>query len=452
VVKRKLTKPITGSEYARRRRELMALMEENSIAILPSANEKVRNGDVPYRFRQDSDFQYLTGFNEPDSVIVLIPGREHGEALLFCRDRDDEHEKWHGPITGPDRAKQLFGVDDAFPVSDIDDILPGLIEGRSKLYYAMGSDPDFDHQVIEWVNSISESGHLGASPPGEFVQLEQYLHELRLYKSAGEIELMRRAAQASAAGHVRAMEAVHPGMMEYELEAELRYAFSRSGARDEAYPSIVGGGENACVMHYIENNQMLRDGDLVLVDAGCEFEGYASDLTRTYPINGRFSAEQKAVYEVVLKAQEAAIDAVQPGNTWDEPHDAAMWEITKGLIALGILTGDLEVLFEEEAYMPYCMHKTGHWLGMDVHDVGDYQVNDEWRVLEPGMVTTIEPGLYFDASIESVPVAYCGIGVRIEDDVLVTKYGHDVLTDAAPKTVLGIEALMKNELEVRSDG
>lgn len=450
--KRKLTKPISGAEYARRRRELMALMEENSIAILPSANEKVRNGDVPYRFRQDSDFQYLTGFNEPESVIVLIPGREHGEALLFCRDRDDEHEKWHGPIIGPDRAKQFIGVDDAFPISDIDDILPGLIEGRSKLYSAMGSDSDFDHQIFEWVDKISESGHLGASPPGEFVQLEQYLHELRLYKSAAEIELMRRAAQASAAGHVRAMEVVRPGMMEYELEAELRYAFSRSGARDEAYPSIVGGGENACVMHYIENNQMLRDGDLVLVDAGCEFEGYASDLTRTYPINGRFSAEQKAVYEVVLKAQEAAIDAVQPGNTWDEPHDAAMWEITKGLIALGILKGDLEVLFEDEAYMPYCMHKTGHWLGLDVHDVGDYQVNDQWRVLEPGMVTTIEPGLYFDASLESLPVAYRGIGVRIEDDVLVTKSGHDVLTDAAPKTVREIEALMQNELEVRSHG
>ena len=426
-------------------------MEDNSIAILPSAMTKIRNGDVAYRFRQDSDFHYLSGFNEPESVLVLMPGRAHGEAILFCRDRDDQFEKWHGDIVGPERAKQLFGVDDAFPISDIDDILPGLIEGRSKLYYAMGSDRDFDHEIIEWVDKISESGHLGAFPPAEFVQLEQYLHELRLFKSASEIELMRQAAAATASGHVRAMQVVAPGMMEYELEAELRYVFALMGARSEAYPSIVGGGANACVMHYIDNNQMLVDGDLVLVDAGCEYQGYACDLTRTYPVNGHFSEEQKAVYEVVLAAQEAAINAVKPGNTWDEPHNAAMRLITEGLVSLGILTGRVDDLLDKEAYLPFCMHKTGHWLGLDVHDVGDYQVNDESRVFEEGMVTTIEPGLYFDETMAEVPTAYHGIGIRIEDDVLVTRSGHDILTDAVPKTVEDIEQLMGSDTQRRME-
>lgn len=442
MAKRKFPKAISITEFARRRRELMALMEDNSIAILPSAMTKIRNGDVAYRFRQDSDFQYLSGFSEPESVLVLVPGRVHGEAILFCRDRDEQFEKWHGDITGPERAKQLFGVDDAFPISDIDDILPGLIEGRAKLYYAMGSDRDFDHEIIEWVDKIGESGHPGAAPPAEFVQLEQYLHELRLFKSAAEIELMKQAAAATASGHLQAMQAVTPGMMEYELEAELRYAFARMGARAEAYPSIVGGGANACVMHYIDNDQMLCDGDLVLVDAGCEYEGYACDLTRTFPVNGQFSKEQKAVYEVVLAAQEAAIDAVRPGNTWDEPHDAAMRVITRGLVELGILSGDIDDLLDQEAYLPFCMHKTGHWLGMDVHDVGDYQVNDESRVFEEGMVTTIEPGLYFDETMSEIPAGFHGIGIRIEDDVLLTKSGHEVLTVAVPKTVADIEGFM----------
>lgn len=423
----------------------MALMDDNSIAILPGADIRIRNGDVAYPFRQNSDFHYLTGFDEPDAVFVLIPGREHGEALLFCRERDDEHERWHGDITGPERARQLYEMDDAFPISDIDDILPGLIEGRSKLYYAMGTDRDFDHQVIDWVNKISRTDHPGTQPPAEFVQLEQYLHELRLFKSAAEIELMRTAADATAKGHLRAMAEARPGVMEYELEASLNHAFASHGARSSAYPAIIAGGTNARILHYIDNRDTLRDGDLVLVDAGAEFEGYACDLTRTFPVNGRFTKAQTAVYEVVLAAQLASIEAVVPGNSWNDPHDAAIRELTRGLVLLGILEGDLDDLVDEGAYLPYCMHKTGHWLGLDVHDVGDYQVNGQWRVFEEGMVTTIEPGVYLGEERDEIPEAYRGIGIRIEDDVLVTKTGNEVLTDQVPKTIREIECVMEGK-------
>jgi Xaa-Pro aminopeptidase len=429
-------------EYVRRRRELSALMDEDCIAIVPGAKLKIRNGDVKYPFRQNSDFHYLTGFDEPDAVFVLIPGREHGEALLFCSERDKEHERWHGHITGPERAMQFFGMDDAFPISDIDEILPGLMEGQSKLYYSMGFDRDFDIQVIDWVKKNSQSDHLGAKPSGEFVQLDHYLHELRLFKSAAEIALMKLAADATVKGHRRIMQKTQPGMMEYELEAELIHEFSINGARDCAYPVIVGGGANACVLHYVSNNDVLADGDLVLVDAGGEYEGYACDLTRTFPVNGRFSDSQTRVYEVVLRAQEAAIAAVRPGNTWNDPHEAAINELSKGLVILGVLSGNLDNLISQEAYLPYCMTKTGHWLGLDVHDVGDYKVNGQWRVFEEGMVTTIEPGVYFNQNMMEVPKEYRGIGVRIEDDVLVTKSGNEVLTVQVPRTVGEIETLM----------
>lgn len=433
-------KEISSAEFARRRKELAALMEDNSIAIVPGGTERRRSVDQRYRFRQDSDFYYLTGFSEPDAVFVLIPGREHGESILFCRERDADDARWHGDLTGPERARQLYGMDDAFPISDINDILPGLIEGRARLYYAMGMDPDFDSRVIDWVRRIDSGGHL---PPGEFVQLEHYLHELRLYKSAGEIELMRLAAEATCRGHCRIMEKVMPGMMEYELEAELNHEFAMRGARWPAYPAIVGGGTNACVLHYVSNDDALMDGDLVLVDAGGEYQNYACDLTRTFPVNGRFSEAQAAVYQVVLEAQLAAIDQVQPGNNWNDPHDAAVRKLTEGLVDLGILVGDVEVLIEEQAYLPYCARRTGHWLGLDVHDVGDYQVNGEWRVLEEGMVTTVEPGLYFSEDMVEVPSCYRGMGIRIEDDVLVTKNGHEVLTQSVPKGIEEIESLMQ---------
>ncbi len=420
----------------------MALMEPNSIAILPSSRLQTRNSDVEFRFRQDSDFHYLTGFDEPESVFVLVPGREHGEAILFCRERDDELEKWHGKVTGPERAMQLFGLDDAFPITDIDDIIPGLIEGKSKLYYAMGANGEFDAQIIGWVNSIAASNQSGTQPPGEFVQLGQYLHELRLFKSPREIEVMRRASEITAEAHGRILARTVPGMYEYELEAELEYCFARNGARSPAYPSIVGGGGNACILHYIQNDDILGKGDLVLVDAGGEYQNYAADVTRTFPVGGKFSKAQKALYDIVLDAQLAAIEQVQPGNLWNQPHDVAVRKITEGLITLGLLEGELKELIDTGAHKKFYMHKTGHWLGLDVHDVGEYQVGGESRVFEPGMVTTIEPGIYIDEDCEDVPAAYRGIGIRIEDNVLVTRTGHDVLTQMIPKTIEDIEEAM----------
>jgi len=430
------------NEFTRRRRELMALMEENSIAILPSARLVNRNSDVEYQFRQESDFYYLTGFCEPDSVVVLVPGREYGEAILFCRERDKEKERWNGKITGPERAMQLFGLDDAFPISDIDDILPGLIEGKKKLYYAMGSNRDFDSQIIEWVKSISSNKQRGAKPPGEFVQLGQYVHELRLFKSAQEIKLMKEAAKISSEAHKQAMKSVRPGMYEYHLEAELRYVFMKHGSRFQAYPAIVGSGENACILHYTQNDAMMKDGDLVLIDAGCEYDYYASDITRTFPVNGKFSEPQKKLYTIVLEAQYAAINAVRPGNLWSQPHDEAVRCIVTGLLDLGILEGNPDDLIKSESYKRFYMHKTGHWLGLDVHDVGEYQVGGEARVFEPGMVTTIEPGLYIDEDAEDVSPEFRGIGIRIEDNVLVTRDGNEVLTQDAPKTVEEIENWM----------
>lgn len=433
---------ISLQDFARRRRELMALMEPNSIAILPSAGLLPRNGDVEYRFRQDSDFHYLTGFDEYDSVFVLIPGREHGEAILFCRERDEDLERWHGKVTGPERAMQLYGLDDAFPITDIDDIVPGLIEGKSKLYYAMGVHAEFDNRVIGWVNSIAANNRSGAQPPGEFVQLGQYLHELRLFKSSQEIEVMRQAAVITGEAHARVMSVTRPGMYEYQLEAELEYCFVRLGARTPAYPSIVGGGSNACVLHYIQNDDVLRKGDLVLVDAGGEYESYAADVTRTFPVSGKFSKAQAELYELVLEAQQAAIDQVRPGNQWNQPHDAAVAVITAGLIRLGLLQGEVDDLIEAKTYKKYYMHKTGHWLGLDVHDVGEYQVGGQWRVFETGMVTTIEPGLYISDDCDEAPARYRGVGIRIEDNVLVTRSGNEILTSSIPKTIAEIERLM----------
>lgn len=433
---------ISLQDFARRRRELMALLEPNSIAILPSAGLLPRNGDVEYRFRQDSDFHYLTGFDEYDSVFVLIPGREHGEAILFCRERDEDLERWHGKVTGPERAMQLYGLDDAFPITDIDDIVPGLIEGKSKLYYAMGVHAEFDNRVIGWVNSIAANNRSGAQPPGEFVQLGQYLHELRLFKSSQEIEVMRQAAVITGEAHSRVMSVTRPGMYEYQLEAELEYCFVRLGARTPAYPSIVGGGSNACVLHYIQNDDVLRKGDLVLVDAGGEYESYAADVTRTFPVSGKFSKAQAELYELVLEAQQAAIDQVRPGNQWNQPHDAAVAVITAGLIRLGLLQGEVDDLIEAKTYKKYYMHKTGHWLGLDVHDVGEYQVGGQWRVFETGMVTTIEPGLYISDDCDEAPARYRGVGIRIEDNVLVTRSGNEILTSSIPKTIAEIERLM----------
>jgi Xaa-Pro aminopeptidase len=436
---------ISRQEFARRRRELMDNMEENSIAVLPAAPERRRNRDIEHQYRQDSDFWYLSGFPEPEAVMALIPGRDHGEFVLFCRERNREMETWHGYRSGPEGAVSDYGADDAFPIADIDEILPGLIEGRDRVYYDMGRDTEFDRQVMSWVNSIRAKVRSGAHPPGEFLALTHLLHDQRLFKSAAELKVMRRAGEIAAAAHVRAMKIVEPGMYEYQLEAEYLHEFMRQGARSPAYPSIVGGGRNGCILHYITNDQKLRDGDLVLVDAGAEFHSYASDITRTFPVNGKFSATQQAVYEVVLASQLAAIAQVRPGRHWNDPHEAAVQVLVQGMKDLGLLQGDVNELIETEAYRRFYMHRTGHWIGLDVHDVGDYKVHDEWRVLEPGMVMTVEPGIYIAPDDDSVAAKWRGIGIRIEDDVAVTRKGHEVFTDAVPKAVADIEKLMKKK-------
>jgi len=433
---------IPVKEFADRRRKLMELMAPDSIAIVPAAPECVRNRDVHHPFRQDSDFQYLSGFGEPEAVLVLIPGREHGESVLFCKERNPEKELWDGFLAGPEGAIGTFGLDDAFPIADIDDILPGMIEGRSRVYYPLGKDHNFDARVMDWIKVIRSKVRAGAHPPGEFVALEHLLHDLRLYKSANEIKVMAKAGEISAEAHRRAMKRARRGGHEYNLEAELIHTFMEHGARSTAYPSIVGSGANGCILHYIENSAPLKEGDLVLIDAGCELECYASDITRTFPVSGRFSAEQKALYEVVLSAQYAAIDAVRPGNHWNHPHEAALRVLTGGLIDLGLLSGSVEDAIANEAYKPFFMHRTGHWLGLDVHDVGDYKVGGAWRELEPGMALTVEPGLYIAPDNTTVDAKWRGIGIRIEDDVVVTREGCRVLTNAVPKTIPEIEALM----------
>ena len=438
-----MTAKISTQEFARRRRDLMAQMEPDSIAIVPAARETIRNRDVEFPFRQDSDFYYLTGFPEPEAVLVLLPGREHGEVVLFCRERDPTMELWNGYRAGPEGACARYGADDAFPVNDMDDILPGLIEGRERVYYAMGRNADFDRRVMQWINVIRSKVRAGAHPPGEFLDLDHLLHDLRLFKSAGELRVMREAGQISARAHCRAMTFCQPGLYEYQLEAEILHEFGRSGSRSPAYGSIVGAGANSCILHYRENDAQIRDGDLVLIDAGCELEHYAADITRTFPANGKFSKEQQALYEVTLAAQFAAIAATKAGAHWNEPHDAAVRVIAQGLKDHGLLDGELKEIIETESYKRFYMHRTGHWLGMDVHDVGDYKVGGAWRVLEPNMVTTVEPGIYVSPHDNSVARKWRGIGIRIEDDVVVTKKGCEVLTNDVPKTVRDIEKLMR---------
>src|SRR6266478_475661 len=432
---------VARDEFARRRRQLMRLMGRDCIAILPAAPVRHRNNDVEYAYRQDSDFHYLTGFDEPESVAVLVPGREQAEYILFVRERDPTRETWDGRRAGPAGAARDYGADDAFPVTDIDEILPGLLENRTSVFYTMGAYADFDQRVVGWVNGLRTQARNGRHPPQEFVALDHVLHDMRLYKSRHELALLRASARIAAQAHQRAMRFCRPGATEYQVMAELLHEFRRHNA-DTAYHPIVGGGRNSCILHYRENNQPLADGDLLLVDAGCELECYASDIARTFPVNGRFTPEQRAVYEVVLEANRAAIERVRPGNHWNEPHQAAVRVITQGLVKLGLLKGRVAALIRSGAYQRFFIHRTGHWLGLDVHDVGDYKVGDQWRVLEPGMVMTIEPGIYLPAGARGVPKRFRNIGIRIEDDVVVTRRAAEVLTARAPKDADQIEALM----------
>ena len=429
-------------EFARRRRAIMDDMGEGSIAILPAAPVRLRNRDVEYPYRQDSDFYYVTGFDEPEAVAVLMPNRKRGEFVMFCRERDPEMELWNGARSGLSGACTDYGADDAFPIGDVDDILPGLLENQARVYYAMGYDSDFDQHMIGWVNRVRTRSKAGVSSPAEFVALDNVLHEMRLVKSTTEIRAMTRAMEISTDAHLRAMGACRPGVAEYQIEAELNYAFMRGGSRRAAYPSIVAGGANACVLHYIDNRDSLRDGDLLLIDAGAEYDYYASDITRSFPVNGRFSKAQRALYEVVLEAQEAAIEQVQPGNHWNEPHEAAVEVLAQGLVTLGLLKGNVSAIIKKERYRKFYVHRTGHWLGMDVHDVGDYKIGGEWRVLEPGMVMTVEPGLYVGAGDKRVARKWWNIGIRIEDDILVTRDGNKVLSSGVPKSVDDIEAIV----------
>jgi Xaa-Pro aminopeptidase len=430
------------TEFTRRRRQLMRIMGRDSIAILPGAPVRRRNGDVDYHYRQDSDFQYLTGFDEPEAVAVLVPGRSQGEYVLFVRDRDPARETWDGARAGPEGAVAGYGADDSFPIDDIDDILPGLLERCARVYYTMGVHPDFDQRVIGWVNGLRAQAKHGLHTPQEFVALDHHLHEMRLFKTRAELDVMRRSARIAAGAHRRAMKTAAPGRTEYEVMAEILHEFHRQQADISYYP-IVGSGPNACVLHYHANSRQMKDGDLLLIDAGCEFDYYASDITRTFPVSGRFSGPQRELYEVVLAAQRAAIERVRPGNHWNDPHDAAVKVITQGLVRLGLLKGRVPTLIREEAYKKFFMHRTGHWLGMDVHDVGEYKVGDEWRLLEPGMVMTVEPGIYIAPGTKGVAKQWQGIGIRIEDDVAVTKDAPEVLTSDVPTDPDAIEGLMQ---------
>lgn len=425
--------------YQGRRAKLAAAMR-GGVAVLPTAPERTRTRDSHYPYRFDSYFYYLTGFREPDAVLVILAG-ENARSILFCRDRDPEREIWDGFRYGPERARAAFGVDEAHPIGDLDKLAPDFLADRGAVHTPLGADPAWDVRITGWINQVRARARTGVAAPSELKDVCATLDEMRLIKGPEEIALMRRAAKITAGAHRRAMRAARPGRVEYEIEAELLHEFRLHGAQGPAYPPIVAGGERACVLHYVENDGALKDGELLLIDAGCELHGYAADLTRTFPVNGKFSAEQREIYQLVLAAQAAAIAAVKPGNLWEAPHRAAVKVLTQGLIDLKLIKEGLEQAIETETYRKFYMHRTGHWLGLDVHDAGDYKRGGEWRALVPGMVLTVEPGCYIRGG-EDVPARFGGIGVRIEDDVLVTEGGAEILTEGAPKSIPDIEALV----------
>ena len=416
-------------------------MLDGGVAIIATAHHQPRNGDVFFKFRPDSDFYYLTNFPEPEAVAVFIPGRKEGEFVLFCRVKDPLKELWDGYREGVEGAVENFGADQAFPIDQLHDRLPEFLDNREKVYTMMGRYPEFDAEIMNGIKAVRSKRRTGIHAPWEYLDLRHILHEMRLIKKKDELKTMRAAGKLAAAGHVKAMEYTRPGLFEYQVQAVMECEFSLGGSEYTAYPSIVAGGKNACVLHYTENNCELRDGDLLLIDAGAELDCYASDITRTFPVNGKFSDEQKALYEVVLAAQEASIEAVSPENTVIEYHDAAVRVLAQGMVDLGLLEGSVDEVIETGSYQKFYMHRTGHWLGMDVHDVGDYKIDDNWRLLEPGMVLTVEPGIYIPADPE-VDEKWHNIGIRIEDDVHVTRDGCEILTGDVPKSVSEIEALM----------
>ena len=428
--------------YQQRRARLIESMRQG-VAIIPTAPESVRSRDSHYPYRFDSYFYYLTGFTEPESLLVLIAG-DAPQSILFCRDKNIEREIWEGYRYGPEVAREAFRLDAAYSFQSLDEMMPKLLADQPAVFYAMGADPAWDARVVGWLNSVREQSRSGVSAPQEIRDVRVLLDEMRLIKGAEELAVMRRAAEISTGAHRRAMQKTQAGKYEYEIEAELLHDFRRFGAQSPAYTSIVAGGANACVLHYIENKAPLQDGDLLLIDAGCEMDGYAADITRTFPVNGKFSAAQKDIYEMVLTAQAAAIAVAKPGNAWDAPHEAALRVLATGMIDFGLVQGSVDAVLASGDYKRFYMHRTGHWLGLDVHDVGDYKRDGHWRMLQPGMTLTVEPGCYIRPA-DDVPQAFWNIGVRIEDDVLVTETGNEVLTHAAPKTVREIEDVMRHD-------
>ncbi len=434
---------INPTLYKQRRDRLMQKMQRG-VAVIPTAPEVLRNGDAHYLYRYNSHFYYLTGFDEPEAVLVLVvnPGANVSpQAILFCREKNMEREIWDGFRHGPEAAHTEFGFDAAFPIAQLDDKLTELMGNQPALFHPLGAHAAWDDRILALRARVQAQARNGITAPNEIHDVRMLLDEMRLIKDSEELATMRRAAAISTAAHIRAMCATHPGKMEYEIEAELLHEFRRSGAQAPAYTPIVAGGANACVLHYIGNNAALKDGDLLLIDAGCEVDGYAADITRTFPVNGKFSAAQKDVYELVLAAQAAAIMSAQPGKRWNEPHDAALRVLAQGMIDLGLCRGSLDGVLESEGYKRFYMHRTGHWLGMDVHDVGAYKQDGNWRTLQPGMTLTVEPGCYIRPA-DDVPQAFWNIGIRIEDDVAIGAEGCEVLTEAAPKTLAAIEEIM----------
>lgn len=436
------TPNISQQEYADRRKTFMEAIGPDAIAVVPAAPERTRNHDVHYPFRQDSDFRYLTGFDEPDALAVLAPGRSDGAFILFTRPRDPEMEQWEGRRAGPEGAMAHYGADEAFAVDEIDKRLPGLMSGRKRLAYTLGAPTGWDSRVIGWMQRARAAARKGPGAPTEVVSLEPFVHEQRLFKSAAEIEVMQYASTVSAQAHVRAMQVCKPGMNEFEIEAEVHAYFARHGM-EPGYGSIVAGGDNACILHYTENNAPLNDGDLLLIDSGGEYRGYTADITRTFPVGGKFTGEQRAIYELVLEAHTQACAVSVPGKRQrDDVHGASIKTITAGLVDLGLLQGDVDALIEDESYKQFFMHGTGHWIGMDVHDVGNYWPGGESRKLEPGMVMTIEPGIYVPTT-DAIDARWHGIGVRLEDDVLVQDGAPRNLTADVPKAIDEVEALMR---------
>lgn len=432
------------AEFKKRRQRLMRKMGKGSIAIVPTAPVRPRNNDVEHTYRPDSDFLYLTGFAEPEAVCVLRPGHEEGEYLLFCRERDPEKELWDGLRAGLEGAKKQYGADEAYPITELEQHLPKMLENHQRVFYAIGSHEQMDLLLPKWIRQVRNMARAGITAPKEIIALDHHLHQQRLIKSKAEIKAMKISADIAAEAHNQLMQTCKPDMSEHRLEAEFLYRCAVDNAREPSYPPIVAGGNNACILHYTENDAPLNDGDLVLIDAGCEYDYYASDITRTFPVNGKFSAAQKALYQLVLDAQYAAIDKVKPGNHFNEPHEAAVMVLTKGLIKLGLLKGRPATQIKKENYKKFFMHRTSHWLGLDVHDVGDYKLEESWRCFEPGMVLTIEPGLYIAADSKGVAKKWRGIGIRIEDDVVVTKDGNEVLSCNSIKEIADIETLMKS--------